>query len=285
MGAPTPLESLQAAQRESMRMATGSWAEDLLIALHNSVRKELADLFTILIAIYSRKARTTREEDSIFSDWWMALSGFISMHFTMEEQVLMPLVQPTAYADPELTVGVVSINENRAELQKRLRDINDSVDWLFLRRMRDAIGAITRGLDAFVRLLLEHYKRQEALLPHYIVAYHGQSQEQPIRRALVATVRKSARPDLFTVMLVSWTDNRRWRRKFLSGIARLQYPRWEAGYQERRSVVLRFQDEESIRAALSRSSSLSGKEFRDARRASLRRSVSTVALEGTRSMK
>uniref|UniRef100_A0A7S1XGN0 Hemerythrin-like domain-containing protein n=2 Tax=Compsopogon caeruleus TaxID=31354 RepID=A0A7S1XGN0_9RHOD len=218
-------------------MTTG-WAQEVFSLPHNAIRRELIDLYTILGAVYKRNARTAREEDEKFSHWWSVFSAFVEEYFDIEARILLPLIGP-AEEDPvhkqDIAVLMYQMEDARIKLVKKLREVNEVVEKLFVLPMKDVFPLLCKALDHFVPMLLDYFIEEEDVLPSYILGFHSLVMKDVILQKMADFVLVGREPQLFIVMLSAWMDDKEqlsnWKKKALRGYNRfINFQRWESKY-------------------------------------------------------
>ncbi|KAA8494915.1 hypothetical protein FVE85_3156 [Porphyridium purpureum] len=97
-----------------------SWARDILSVSHNSVRREMLDMYTILISIQSRNFRVTKRETLDAVTWMLTFRKLLQDWRAVERNVVFPFVDGL---DPRRSFG--KIPYNTAQIF-RLRDTMDA---------------------------------------------------------------------------------------------------------------------------------------------------------------
>mmetsp|Transcript_7533 Transcript_7533/g.15327 ORF Transcript_7533/g.15327 Transcript_7533/m.15327 type:complete len:435 (-) Transcript_7533:523-1827(-) len=225
------------------------WGTAIFVDLHNAVRSELKDLYTILNAIYSKKACISREEDEGFSEWWNLFSRFALTYFEIEEEILFPLLQPDRLSNMEADRLITTMQlfwVQRKHLHQTLCNITEYVEGLFVLPMQKLYFGIRHSVDDYVPDLLEYFRRQEAVLPHFLHKIYDESVWTDVeQRSADFILSKDDGRDLVCMLGSGYSkaeDFLRWKKSALRGPRRLRYSTWETRFlKSHKKIVMEFE--------------------------------------------
>lgn len=145
------------------------WYVDIVTLPHNAIRKQLADVFTSLIAMNKMALDLTEEDFQLFFRYLQVVADFFKAVLDGEEVALYPSL-PGADKKKKKE-GVRVLHENyRKQLKKKLFDMLEGVmKYQFTNdASMDTLAGIQKELDVFAKGALDYFVEKEKVFPEML---------------------------------------------------------------------------------------------------------------------
>lgn len=171
-----------------------TYASDIWVIMHNTIRVELIDTFDIIAAIRANYLSLTLADVHNFRQWWRFFCILWAEYIKYDNSVLDPIVQNICLVDGRSDV-----------LKKRLAPLRASKEWLCL-KMEEitsyveefeclpparVLCLICKNVHSFAQNLSSYFRGCENLLPSFIESYHGNQIKLDTECQLIDQLRKN----------------------------------------------------------------------------------------------
>eukprot|EP00179_Madagascaria_erythrocladioides_P028941 CAMPEP_0198330956 /NCGR_PEP_ID=MMETSP1450-20131203/17256_1 /TAXON_ID=753684 ORGANISM="Madagascaria erythrocladiodes, Strain CCMP3234" /NCGR_SAMPLE_ID=MMETSP1450 /ASSEMBLY_ACC=CAM_ASM_001115 /LENGTH=328 /DNA_ID=CAMNT_0044035293 /DNA_START=146 /DNA_END=1132 /DNA_ORIENTATION=- len=214
-----------------------TWGAQVFGVLHNAVRKELRDLYAVMLAVHTRKGRTARHEDLALMDWWAVFRIFFREYVTIEDNILFKLVstEGLSYVQRrEVDMLMNALKSARLELLTHFRQLTDVCDRLFVTPLIRLLPELFSAFALFAEATLAYFTEQERRLPPHFEWCHASSTRADIDQRIYEHMARGKYPHTNLVILTQWMDPRElldWKRTHLKGYAKkMTFGKWEADF-------------------------------------------------------
>eukprot|EP00177_Eucheuma_denticulatum_P005918 GFKZ01010781.1.p1 GENE.GFKZ01010781.1~~GFKZ01010781.1.p1 ORF type:complete len:538 (-),score=111.46 GFKZ01010781.1:526-2085(-) len=221
-----------------------SWAMDSFALIHNAIKAELRDLYTIANSMQRRKVLLTMKHIDIFYEWWSDFREFVLVAMTVEEEVYFPWVGSKDYLR-----GAFKRSERMrvtGSTRKTIQNITEYREkFLPYLPVGERLDGLLAQLGEFGELL-KHYDAVSASLPGYLETLFKQKEKDANTKDLVAAFRGSDGYNRNLVLLARWMPDRsmkRWALSHLRPKDLLSYKGWRHMIQREHCQVARSFEE------------------------------------------
>lgn len=185
----------------------GSYAVDLWVLFHNTIRRELFDFFEIMTSIRKIGFSMTSTDMVKLREWWRFFVALWSQFAAHEKLSLDPIIR-----------HICQVDGRGESLQRQIRPLRENEEWLALKLEEvtsyleeferlppgRALFLFNQTADAFANRLMVQFAEQEKMLPPLVENYFGEHIKSSIERQLVSRLRGSAQFGLFVVAVLRW---------------------------------------------------------------------------------
>ncbi|PXF45391.1 hypothetical protein BWQ96_04806 [Gracilariopsis chorda] len=199
--APAPLLSLASYGRSD------TYASDIWVIMHNTIRVELMDTFEIIAAIRANYLSLTLADVHNFRQWWRFFCLLWAEYIKYNSNVLHPIVHNICVVDGRSDV-----------LKKRLAPLRASKEWLCL-KMEEitsyveefeslpparVLCLICKNVHSFAQNVSSYFRGCEKLLPPFIESYHGHQVKLSTECQLIDQLRKNNHFAELIASIIRW---------------------------------------------------------------------------------
>lgn len=185
----------------------GAYATDIFVLMHNTIRRELFDMFEIIKVIRHEYLSLTWEDIYQVRKFWRFIVILWREYVGYERTLLNPMVQQICLVDGRSDV-----------LLKKLAPIRDTREWMDLKMLEitsyveeyeklptgRALILFCRTVDSFADKARYYFAGQERILPPFIENYHGEEVKLSVECQLMERLRKSPYFPELVVSMVRW---------------------------------------------------------------------------------
>lgn len=229
----------------------GEFAGDIWVLMHNTVRRELFDLFEIVGTI--RKGFKTMKVEDVYNlrKWWRFFGVMWGEFWAHEKERIGPMVEQICLVD------------GRGDaVKRRSRGLREMREWLGLKieeitgyveefekigRPGRALSLICRNVESLAAKVVVYFGGVEQLLPRVVEEYYERGRCKGIESALVARLRDSEYFGEMIVVMVRWMDVKvraRWMEEHLFWGERQAMERFERKFElSHGCIVTYFRDQ------------------------------------------
>lgn len=228
----------------------GEFAADVWVLMHNTVRRELFDLFEIVGIIRKRFLAMKMEDMYNLRKWWRFFGAMWREFGAHERERIDPVVEQ-----------ICSVDGRGDVLKKRLRGLREMREWLGLKieettgyveefekigKPGRALSLICRSVESFAAKAVLYFGGMERLLPSMLEGYYQRQSCKEIESALVGRLRRTDYFGEMVVAMVRWmgADVRTsWMEEHLFWGERQAMERFERKYEICHGcIVVHFKD-------------------------------------------
>lgn len=205
----------------------GDYASDIWVLLHNTVRRELLDLYEMINCMRQLKLLLNISDVYNFRRWWRFFSVVWDGYVMHNNVCLQPIVKQICLA-----------NWEDAWMRKELRKLNEDSDWLSLKMVEvssyieefekfepgKVLRLFMQTMDDLTCRILSHFSEREKLLPPLVRKYFGKQIKTAVEGQLVSRFRKSEHFGELLVCVLRTIDTSQGMRSPTNGV--VQRNKW-----------------------------------------------------------
>ncbi|KAA8495647.1 hypothetical protein FVE85_1802 [Porphyridium purpureum] len=205
------------------------WDRDGLVLPHNAIRREMMDMYQILIALSVLKDLTDDDMKRVKAHWDV-FAKFIEVYFAFEEQHLFPticMIDDSASERP-----IQDFRYQKEKIQKALKSGSNAVAVCTTRTDKETMGLMVTRLDHVLPELLHYMNNEELKLPAYIKKYGDEKKKYQLEDAMFHMCVKSSEPTLSAILVRAIEDQElanAWKKEHIKGMSKLKY---NSGYKK-----------------------------------------------------
>mmetsp|Transcript_10157 Transcript_10157/g.18295 ORF Transcript_10157/g.18295 Transcript_10157/m.18295 type:complete len:489 (-) Transcript_10157:1176-2642(-) len=247
-----------------------SWSLDPLSLPHNAIRRELMDMYTIMLSIRTRNYEVSPIEVHEFSQWFAVFRTFF-LEYTqvVEEKVLFPFVSSfdCTRADVNSDHETAALNWKHIDALKStvlghlsdiwnffaeiLESLRVSRLWLDQKlvpqTIRKGLRSLLVKLEAWVPLVVQYFVLQETSIAPILEASADSKSCKRIVQEVVESFVKSSAMTQNVIILCHWISDedqlRKWLDEFITTSRSMQFAVWRSRFEKKhRGVVHRFHE-------------------------------------------
>lgn len=185
----------------------GSYASDIWVIMHNTLRRELFDAYEIVNVLRKRHLSLKLADVYELRKWWRFFVILWHEFDVHTKNSLTPLVEQICLVDGRKEVlkrRLAPLRETREWLTLKLEETTSYIEEFEKLSPARALILICKAIDSFAARTLSFFAGQERLLPGLIESYHGESIKLSIECKLLEQLRASQYyPELLT-SVVRW---------------------------------------------------------------------------------
>mmetsp|Transcript_7536 Transcript_7536/g.16016 ORF Transcript_7536/g.16016 Transcript_7536/m.16016 type:complete len:1052 (+) Transcript_7536:291-3446(+) len=188
------------------------WSRDPFTLFHNAVRRELEDVYSIMLPAM-RKAEFLLEEAALqdFKQWWDSLALFIKVYLNLQRRVLVPRLLAVEPPDAEGSHTVErfdSLSRDKANALSAMSRVSSSLE--AFARVYDVrtLLAFTAAVDAAAYELEQYMRREVDVLGELMEKFLCPEDMLEIERELVAGVIQGENAAVGVIVLTRWMLDR-----------------------------------------------------------------------------
>lgn len=185
----------------------GAHASDIWVVMHNTIRRELFDVFEMLNIIRGAYLSMTLNDVYNLRKWWRFFVVLWSEYVNYERTLLDPVVHQICLVDGRSDVllkRLVPLRETREWLGLKMEEITSYIEEFEKLPPGRALCLFCKTVDSFGDRAMLYFAGVERLLPRYVESYHGEEIKTSIEGQLIERLRKGAYFAEFVVALVRW---------------------------------------------------------------------------------
>lgn len=182
-----------------------SYSSDMWTLIHNTIRRELIDLFEIVRVMKSKYSELTLGDIKKMKKWWAFFTAIWAEYDKYSTKSLEPIIQQICQIDGRSDI-----------LKDKKRHLRDMKEWLDLKLVEissyiDEFESLPRGraltlicmnIDSYGHKCVTYFTGIESLYPSFIENYHDDDIKVSTECMLIEGMRKSS---LFAEMIVALT--------------------------------------------------------------------------------
>ncbi|CAN8070121.1 unnamed protein product [Agarophyton chilense] len=185
----------------------GTYASDLFVIIHNTIRHELLDTFQIISVIRTNFLSLSLRDVHNFRQWWRFFFLLWTEYNVYYTNLLEPIIQNICQVDGRSHI-----------LKKRLRPLRSSKEWLCL-KMEEitsyieefeslpparALCLICKNIHSFAEHLNTYFRGCEHLFPSFIESYHSEQIKLTTECHLIEQLRKNDHFPELMASIIRW---------------------------------------------------------------------------------
>lgn len=206
----------------------GDWARDVVIFLHNAMRREFMDLYALLDVMQRKKSLLTHDVIGSFFDWWCDFQSFCIAAINAETDEVFP---PITAREP-ITNHKVRQSSRMLTNGRFLVILQKVTDYQSAFNRNRPAGEMLPGLLALVDQLSfihPYWAALEELVPPAIAMHFRKRDKALWERRIAAHVRRGNNYDLNMALLGRWLSTAaetKWKVANLKTAEHFSYGTW-----------------------------------------------------------
>lgn len=246
----------------------GAHASDIWVLMHNTIRRELFDVFEIINSIRREYLSMTLNDVYNLRKWWRFFVILWSEFAIYEKTILDPIVQQICLVDGRSDVllkGLGRLRDTREWLSLKMEEMTSYIEEFERLPPGRALCLFCKTVDSFGDRAMLYFAGVERLLPRYVESYHDEEIKLSVEGQLIERLRKGAYFAEFVVALVRWMgtvqgfssvqaqskEREKWLNTHLFWLERQNLPKYCRKYEASHGRVLTY-----FRERLKKASSL-----------------------------
>lgn len=234
-----------------------SYSSDMWTLIHNTIRRELIDLFEIVRVVKSKYSELTLGDIKKMKKWWSFFTAIWAEYDKYSTKSLEPIIQQICQIDGRSDI-----------LKDKKRQLRDMKEWLDLKLIEissyiDEFESLPRGraltlicmnIDSYGHKCVTYFAGIEQLYPSFIENYHDDDIKVSTECMLIDGMRKSSLFAEMIVVLTRWmtteTDDctterlakrrNRWLNAHLYFLERQSLPNYIDRYERNYGSILSY---------------------------------------------
>lgn len=185
----------------------GAYASDIFVLMHNTIRRELFDVFEIVTVIRQEYLSMTVNDLYNLRKWWRFFVILWQQYNGYEKVLIAPMIQQICLVDGRSDVllkRLGPLRETREWLELKMEEITSYIEEFERLPAGRALVLFCRTVDAFADRAMIYFAGQERVLPPFIENYHGEEVKLAVELQLMERVRKSQYFPELVVSIVRW---------------------------------------------------------------------------------
>lgn len=206
----------------------GDWARDVVVFLHNAMRREFMDLYALLDVMQRKKSLLTHDVIESFFDWWGDFQSFCVAAINAEtDEVFPPITNREPITNHKVRQSSRMLTNGRfLVILQKVTDYQSAFN-----RNRPA-GEMLPGLLALVdelSFIHPYWSALEELVPPAIAVHFRKRDKALWERRIAAHVRRGNNYDLNMALLSRWLSTAaetKWKVANLKTAEHFSYGTW-----------------------------------------------------------
>lgn len=240
-----------------------NWHVNFLTMPHNALRREMSDLYELLLAMVDFGPGLRKADFRDLRTWWHVFSRFLRDWLDIERRVLFPWVNATGAHDWELQSTLRELRATKEFLDMKLEELSIYLDGFESLPPTEMFSLLYKSVDALAPRLMGYFGTQERVFPANIRATYVADDAVRLEKEMVDALLNgaSAGPgatsaskatsggsgaDSLCALSRGVTDPKHlkvWVQRNLSATSRLSYSKWVKHFNEgHRGVVRNFKE-------------------------------------------
>eukprot|EP00186_Timspurckia_oligopyrenoides_P002553 CAMPEP_0182446782 /NCGR_PEP_ID=MMETSP1172-20130603/5997_1 /TAXON_ID=708627 /ORGANISM="Timspurckia oligopyrenoides, Strain CCMP3278" /LENGTH=346 /DNA_ID=CAMNT_0024642861 /DNA_START=221 /DNA_END=1261 /DNA_ORIENTATION=- len=181
------------------------WAEDLFALLHNSVRREVQDLYYIVNSMYKRSVDLSPQDVSDFYEWLSFFALLLDFFFQFDEKSLMHWIESRV----ELTDHVArEQRESRAERAMATIDAIEDCRFRFEHLPPgEVLPTLKVSMEKLSSVLLEHFRLEEQIVIPAVTGAFSEEDGKEFEKKMFDVLRNMDESHTIMAMLMRSIKN------------------------------------------------------------------------------
>lgn len=223
--------------------APNTWNSDVFVLLHNAIRWEAMDMYTILTSLERRWLALTLLDMYEFAEYWETFELFLGQWFEVEDQIMFPYLLSVAASSEELARYYKSAKYNKDKLVGMLYDIGATIEMFNSAPAGEVFPALYRQLVDYVPKILDYMAQQDAVLPPIFAAHCHPEDRIMLNRAIANFLIRAANGRDSIAILTRWIEDSMvlqiWKDENLSTRAKSSHKKWLTKLDENHVEIAR----------------------------------------------
>jgi hypothetical protein len=183
------------------------WFVDIVTLPHNSIRRQLNDVYTSLVSMHKMALDLTESDFQLFYGYLSNVFEFFVAIFQGEEEALYEHIRTDSGLKTKLVRGdeiKLLDPEYRAQLKKEtLIHLEECMKYRYVVvPSLEALAHVQASIDAFARKALDYFAEKEAIFPKFLAkSIRGSKEKTRYEARLIAFLLMKPRGNRFVAML------------------------------------------------------------------------------------
>lgn len=223
-----------------------TWSSDVFVLLHNAIRWEIMDMYTILSSIQRRWTSLQMLDIWELSEYWEVFEVFVGQYFEIEDQIIFPFMLNVASESGDLKRYHKVVKYNRDKLENMLHNVGTSLELFNTSAAGDVLPRVYEQLSEYLPKLLDYMEQQETVLPGVFESCCDPEDRALLNRAGANFIVRAANGRDGIAILTRWIEDSMvlqiWKNENLSSRAQNSHKRWIANLEATHvDIARRFQ--------------------------------------------
>lgn len=241
-----------------------NWHVNFLTMPHNALRREISDLYELLLAMVDFGPALRKADFRDLRAWWHVFARFLRDWLDIERRLLFPWVHATGAHNWELQSTLRELRATKEFLDVKLEELAIYLDGFESLPPTEMFSLLYRCVDALAPRLMGYFSTQERAFPAGIRATYAADDAVRLEKEMVDALLNGAPAaaggaagaskatsggsgaDSLCALSRGVTDAKHlkvWVQRNLSATARMSYSKWVKHFNEaHRGVVRNFKE-------------------------------------------
>jgi len=238
-----------------------NWHVNFLTMPHNALRREVSDLYEMLLAMVEFGGGLKKADFRDLRSWWSVFARFARDWLDVEKRLLFPWVNATGAHDWELQATLRELRTTKEFIDMKLDELAIYLDGFESMPPTEMFSLLYKCVDTLAPRLMGYFGTQERFFPANIRATYSADDVVRLEKEMVEALLHGppAGPagggrsttggsgqDSLCALSRGMTDAKHlkvWVQRNLSATARLSYGKWVKSFNEsHRGVVRNFKE-------------------------------------------
>ncbi|OSX76983.1 hypothetical protein BU14_0166s0023 [Porphyra umbilicalis] len=238
-----------------------NWHVNFLTMPHNALRREVSDLYEMLLAMVDFGGGLKKADFRDLRSWWSVFARFARDWLDVEKRLLFPWVNATGAHDWELQATLRELRTTKEFIDMKLDELAIYLDGFESMPPTEMFSLLYKCVDTLAPRLMGYFCTQERVFPANVRATYSADDVVRLEKEMVeallhgppAALAGGGRSttggsgqDSLCALSRGMTDAKHlkvWVQRNLSATARLSYGKWVKSFNEsHRGVVRNFKE-------------------------------------------
>lgn len=210
--------------------APNTWNSDVFVLIHNSIRWEIMDLYTIIGSLQRRWLALTMLDMYELCEYWETFELFLGQWFEVEDQIIFPYLLSVAASSQELARYYKVVKYNKEMLVGMLYDVGATIEMFNSAPAGEVFPALYRQIVDYLPKILDYMEQQDAVLPSVFAAHCHPEDRIMLNRAVANFLIRAANGRDSIAILTRWIEDSMvlqiWKDENLSSRAKSSHKKW-----------------------------------------------------------
>lgn len=223
--------------------APNTWYSDVFVLIHNSIRWEIMDLYTIIGSLQRRWLALTMLDMYELCKYWEVFELFLGQWFEVEDQIIFPYLLSVAASSQELASYYKFVKFDKENLIGMMYDIGSTIETFNCAPAGEVFPALYRQLVDYLPKILHYMQQQDAILPSVFAAHCHPEDRIMLNRAIANFLVRAANGRDSIAILTRWIEDAMvlqiWKDENLSSRAKSSHKKWLTKLDENHVEIAR----------------------------------------------
>lgn len=223
--------------------APETWNSDVFVLVHNAVRWEIMDLYTIIGSLQRRWLTLSMRDLYDLAEFWEVFELFVAQSFEVEDQIVFPYLLGQAASSEKLATYYNSAKYSKEKLVGMLYDLGATIEMFNNTAPGDVFPSLYRQLVEFLPTILEYMETQDTILPDVFASHCDPEDRIMLNRAVANFLIRAAHGRDAIAILTRWIEDTMilqiWKDENLSARAKSSHAKWVKKLEANHTAIAR----------------------------------------------